>query len=50
MLKLDLVSVSTETEKVVKKEFSFLVAFITPIIKEKTIKGVKTLSVSSAFG
>ena len=47
MLKLDLVNVSTETEKVVKKEFSFLVAFFTPIIKEKTIKGVKTLSVSS---
>jgi len=46
MIRLDLVSVSTETEKVVKKEFSIPVVLITPIIKVKK-KGVKTPYLSS---
>ena len=42
MIKLELVSVGTETVKVVKKEFGFPVSVITPIIKEKTKKTKKT--------
>ena len=47
MDKLRLVSLSTETEKVVKKGFSFPVALITPQPREITVKGIKTLKVSS---
>jgi len=47
MEKLLLVSISTETEKPVKKEFDFPVCLIIPITKERTIKGVKTFYVSS---
>ena len=39
MIKLELVSVGTETQKVVKKDFSFPVTVITPITKAMTTKG-----------
>ena len=48
MIKLELVSLSTETEKVVKKEFSFPVTIITPIIKEKAKKGSEPTSYVSS--
>lgn len=48
MNKIELVSVSTETEKLVKKEFSFPVTIVTPIIKEKTKKGSEPASYVSS--
>lgn len=47
MKKLTLVSVSTETEKKVKREFGFPVASITPQVREVTKDGVSTVKVSS---
>lgn len=47
MLKLELISVSTEEVKTAKKEFDSLVALISPQVKEETKDGITTVKVST---